>query len=101
MVRTLAKAKARAAPEERRARVAAAWAARWWGLLTVAGRNALAATLVDDAPNLLDGVDSQKPNWPDLLLDNTPGTVLAELRCHSCTADSEEQLPGEGRRAIG
>ena len=52
---------------------------RWWGMLAVAGRNALAGTLVDDAPNLLDGLDGQEPLWPDVLLDSNPGTQLAEL----------------------
>ena len=96
VVRQLARAKARTAPEERQARVAAAWASRWWSLLAVAGRSALAGTLVDDAPLLLDGVDGAEPRWPDVLLDSTPGTVLAELQRYE-----HETLhqPGD-RRAI-
>ena len=96
VVRELAKAKARQAPEETRARVAAGWAARWWSLLAVAGRNALAATLVDDKPHTLDGVDGETPDWPDVLHDHTPGTVLAELRL---TEDTGETLPGPGGHA--
>ena len=61
VVRLLAKAKARQAPEETRARVAAAWASRWWSLLGIACRKTLAATLVDDAPLLLEGVDGETP----------------------------------------
>ena len=69
VVRLLARAKARNAPEEAQARVAAAWASRWWSLLAIAGRNTLAATIVDDAPQLLDGVDGETPLWTDVLLD--------------------------------
>lgn len=71
IVRLLAKAKARSAPEEKQARVAAGWANRWWNLLAVTGRNTLAATLVDDKPllSLLDGHDGNEPVWPDVLLE--------------------------------
>ena len=69
VVRLLAKAKARNAPEERRGRVAAAWASRWWGMLSIAGRNALARTLVDDKPLLLDGFDCDEPLWHEVVLD--------------------------------
>ena len=62
VVRLLAKAKARNAPEERRGRVAAAWASRWWGMLSIAGRNALAGTL-------LDGFDCDEPLWHEVVLD--------------------------------
>ena len=91
VVRLLAKAKARQAPEEKRARVAAGWASRWWSLLAAAGRNALAATLVDDSPLTLDGVDGAEPEWPDVLLDNNPGTVLAELRYELEELEQEER----------
>ena len=69
MIRLLAKAKARQAPEERRAKVAAAWAARWWSLLSIAARNTLAATLADDKPKALDGFDGEEPLWHEVLLD--------------------------------
>ena len=99
VVRQLAKAKARQAPPERRQRVAAAWAARWWSLLCMAGRNALASTLVDDAPSLLDGVDGEEPDWHEVLRDSNPGTVLEALRDD---LETEELLaPGrEEARAI-
>jgi len=70
VVRLLARAKARPVPEERRARVAAAWASRWWSLLAIAARNTLAATLVDDKPKLLDGFDAEEPLWTEVLLDH-------------------------------
>ena len=80
VVRQLAKAKARTQPEERRARLAACWASRWWNLLTVTSRNALASTLVDDKPllGLLNGVDGEEPVWPDLLLEDA-GTLPPQL----------------------
>ena len=61
VVRLLAKAKARQAPEGQRSALSAAWASRWWSLLSVAFQNALASTLVDDKPLLLDGVDDLEP----------------------------------------
>ena len=69
VIRLLAKAKARQAPEARRARVAAAWASRWWSLLSVAARNTLAATLADEKPRTLDGFDGEEPLWHEVLLD--------------------------------
>ena len=69
VVRLLAKAKARQAPEGQRGTQAAAWASRWWSLLSVASQNALASTLVDDKPLLLDGVDDFEPLWPDVLVE--------------------------------
>ena len=78
VVRLLAKAKARQAPEERRAQVAAAWAHRWWSLLAIASRNTLAATLADDKPKALDGYDGEEPLWHEVLLDGAlePQTQL-------------------------
>ena len=98
MVRQLAKAKARNVPEEKQARIAAAWASRWWSLLSIIGRNALAATLVNDSPHTLDNVDGKEPVWPDVLHDHTPGTVLAELRLD--TEGSGETLLAPASQAI-
>ena len=69
MVQQLAQARARNAPERSRALVAAAWSNRWWGLLCCASQNVLAGTLLDDTPELLDGVDSGEPLLADLLRD--------------------------------
>ena len=81
-MRLLAKAKARSQPEERRSRLAACCASRWWNLLAVTGRNAMAATLVDDKPLLgqLDGVDGDEPAWPDILLEGAGEPPLHEAR---------------------
>jgi len=86
VVRELAKAKAREAPEERRAQVAAAWASRWWSILSIAARNALAATLADDKPLALDGYDAPEPLWTDVLLENA---------LHPCLPDGPAETPEE------
>ena len=88
VVRLLARAKARQAPEEQRAKVAAAWASRWWSLLVIAGRNCLASTLVDDAPLLLDGTDGEEPYWPDVLL-------AGALEAQTSLPEDELHNPGE------
>lgn len=84
--RELAKAKVREAPEERRTRVAAAWASRWWNIRSIAARNALAATLADDKPLALDGYDAPEPLWTDVLLENA---------LHPCLLDGPAETPEE------
>jgi len=69
-VRKLANAKARSAREDQQAKLAAAYAKRWWCLLSVAAQNALAASLANDKPRLSDGVDGEEPDWQDVLYDN-------------------------------
>ena len=63
----LAKAKARQAPERLRTAVQLGYARRWWAMLGVAVQDALASTLVEDAPELLDGVDGEEPPLCSLL----------------------------------
>ena len=70
MVRQLAKVKARNAREEQQAALTAAYANRWWSLLSVAAQNSLAASLADDKPQLLDGVDGEEPHWQEVLYAN-------------------------------
>ena len=69
LVRDLAAAKAREAPELLRASLRHAWAARWWALLSVAAQDALAASLTEPSLALLDGEDGAEPTLGDLLLD--------------------------------
>ena len=69
LVRDLAASKARGAPETLQASLRVAWAARWWALLSVAAQEALAASLVEPALQLLDGWDAAEPSLDDLLLD--------------------------------
>ena len=61
LVRHLAEARCRSVTPRLRASAARAWEARWWGMLSVAVQNALAATLVDDAPHLLHGWEGEGP----------------------------------------
>ena len=69
VLRRLAGAKARSAPEALRAAARAAWLSRWATLLSVAVQDALAATLVDDAVLPLDGVDGEAPPAAAVWLD--------------------------------
>ena len=48
LVRHLAEARSHIVRPRLQAAAARAWEARWWGMLSVAVQNALAATLVDD-----------------------------------------------------
>ena len=98
VIRLLAKAKARNAPEDRRGLVAAAWASRWWGMLSIAGRNALAATLVDDKPQLLDGCDCEEPSWHEVLLEGAlepPAPELDKADTDEGDYEQEENNPLE------
>ena len=69
-VRLLAKAKARSAREDQQTKLAAAYANRWWNLLSVAAQNSLAASLANDKPLLADGVDGEEPDWLDVLYES-------------------------------
>ena len=66
LVRELAAWRAQSAPAPLRPAMAGALAARWWGLLSVAAQSTLAATLVDDAVQLLDGVAGDLPPWTEV-----------------------------------
>ena len=69
LVRLLAKSKARQAPEAQQQQAAAAWASRWWSLLSITARNALASTLVDDKPLAFEASDDVEPLWPDVVAE--------------------------------
>ena len=69
-VRLLAKAKARSAREDQQTKLAAAYANRWWNLLSVAAQNSLAASLANDKPLLADGADGEEPDWLDVLYES-------------------------------
>ena len=72
LVRHLADSRAREAPEVLRASLRAAWAARWWGLLSVAQQGALAASLGEALVLLPEGFDGEAPPLGDVLLDRAP-----------------------------
>ena len=65
----LAACRARSAPPRLRASASWSWLVRWSGMLAVAVQDSLAATLVDDAPVLLDGADGVTPLDATVWLD--------------------------------
>ena len=71
-VRGLVCAKVSEAPPALRESLRQAWLARWWGLLSVAAQDALAASSVETGFALLDGADGPEPPPGDLLLDGGP-----------------------------
>ena len=82
LLRRLAEAKAADAPRALRKATALALERRWWNLLAVATQDALAATLLHDAPHLLHGAPAKAPPLGDLLLDSgeTPAPSRLPLR---------------------
>ena len=69
LLRRLAAHKAAHAPRTLRRGTALALERRWWGLLAVATQDALASTLLNDAPKLLHGWPTEEPHLGNLLLD--------------------------------
>ena len=80
LVRQLAEERSAQAPPRLRRSTARAWEARWWGMLAVAVQNALAATLVDDAPHLLHGWEGEGPPLGELLHGDAPAASRLPLR---------------------
>ena len=67
LVRKLAENRSSSAPKRLRRSTDYAWEARWWSMLSVAAQDALAATLVDDALDLLHGWKGEGPPLGQLL----------------------------------
>ena len=61
LLRDLAAAKSQHAAPRLRKSAAFAWENRWWSMISVATQNALAATLVDDAPHMLHAWEGTAP----------------------------------------
>ena len=80
LVRHLAEARCRSVTPRLKASATRAWEARWWGMLSVAVQNALAATLVDDAPHLLHGWEGEGPPLGELLHAEAPTQSRLPLR---------------------
>jgi len=80
LVRELAEFRSRHAPKRLRRSTAAAWEGRWWSMLSVAAQDALAATLVDDAPHLLHGWRGEEPPLGLLLHGEAPSQSRLPLR---------------------
>ena len=80
LVRRCARLRAAAAPALLRSSAAAAWRSRWWGLLSIAAQDALAATLSRDGHLALGGpaADEDVP-LGDVLLGAAPASVPSRL----------------------
>ena len=57
-----------------------AWENRWWSMISVATQNALAATLVDDAPHMLHAWEGTAPPLGILLHGEAPAESRLPLR---------------------
>ena len=68
-------------------------------MLATAGRNTLAATIVDDVPQLLDGVDGETPLWTDVLLDAAELPSLHDIAPE--LDDSGGYWPEEAQATLG
>ena len=80
LIKNLAEFRSEKAPPRLRRATARAWEARWWGMLSVAVQDSLAATLVDDAPHLLHGWAGHGPPLGELLHGEPPALSRLPLR---------------------
>jgi len=80
LIRDLATAKSEDAAPRLRKSAAFAWENRWWSMISVATQNALAATLVDDAPHMLHAWEGTAPPLGILLLGEAPAESRLPLR---------------------
>ena len=72
LIKNLAEGRSRNVAPRLRRSTARAWEARWWGMLSVAVQDSLAATLVDDAPHLLHGWHGTRPPLGKTHSDSVP-----------------------------
>ena len=80
LIRDLASAKSQEAAPRLRKSAAFAWENRWWSMISVATQNALAATLVDDAPHMLHAWEGTAPPLGILLHGEAPAESRLPLR---------------------
>ena len=80
LIRDLATAKSEEAAPRLRKSAAFAWENRWWSMISVATQNALAATLVDDAPHMLHAWEGDAPPLGILLHGEAPAEGRLPLR---------------------
>ena len=96
-LRKLAAAKARASPETLAKSAQAAWFQRWGGMLSVAQQDSLAATLVDDVPTDLDGVDGVAPLDVDVWVEarhTAPGAPQASTAGEAAASNAARHAVG-------
>ena len=80
LIRGLATAQSQEAAPRLRKSAAFAWENRWWSMISVATQNALAATLVDDAPHMLHAWEGTAPPLGILLHGEAPAESRLPLR---------------------
>ena len=80
LIRDLASAKSQEAAPRLRKSAAFAWENRWWSMISVATQNALAATLIDDAPHMLHAWEGTAPPLGILLHGEAPTESRLPLR---------------------
>ena len=84
LVRRLARFRARAAPQLLRRSAAVAWSNRWWGILSIAVQDALAATIARDGHLALGGTDAdEEVPLADVLLSAAPAASPSWLPLRS------------------
>ena len=93
LLRDLAKEKSQSAPPRLRGSTAFAWENRWWGMLSVAAQNVLAATLIDDAPHLLHAWEGLDPPLGMLLHGDAP--TKAGFRSDKAAAEASPSAPAQ------
>ena len=80
LIRDLAAAKSQEAAPRLRKSAAFGWENWWWSMISVATQNALAATLVDDAPHMLHAWEGSAPSFGILLHGEAPAESRLPLR---------------------
>ena len=80
LIHDLAEFRSRQAPPRLRRSTALAWENRWWGMLSVAMQDSLAATLVNDAPHLVHGWHGTDPPLGQLLHREAPSESRLPMR---------------------
>ena len=80
LIRDLATAKSQEAAPRLRKSAAFAWEKWWWSMISVATQNALAATLVDDAPHMPHAWEGTAPPLGILLHGKAPAERRLPLR---------------------
>ena len=80
LIRDLVKAKGQEAAPRLRKSGSSAWGNVRWGMISVAARNALAATLVDDAPHMLHAWEGTAPPVGILQHGEAPAGTRIPLR---------------------
>ena len=80
LIRALAVERSSTVAPRLRDSTARAWEHRWWAMLSVATQNALAATMLDDAPHMLHAWEGSGPPLGMLLHGEAPTISRLPLR---------------------